>query len=261
MLNLYRSLTRRGKALVWGAGIALAVLIFSFGSNSAGVVAGAQIMAAWGTLALAALAYMQVNEMRESRLAQERPQVIVDADYSRRDAVDIVVRNVGRGAAKNITFKFSSPMISVFSEEERSRTPVSEFPFFKDGLEYMAPGAEFRVMWDGSERLIDLLEARGLQDGIRITSYYESMSGEPHCSPIRVNPVQMGMVAEEGKGMNELVKVVEELRKDFRKAQQRPGGAIKVITQTREEWNRERAEQMRKNEEWFRRIRGDQGSE
>ena len=51
-----------------------------------------------------------IDEMRESRRAQERPQVIVDADYSHYFLIYVVVRNIGRGAAKDIAFDFSAPI-------------------------------------------------------------------------------------------------------------------------------------------------------
>ena len=57
-------------------------------------------------------------EMQESRLAQERPQVIVIAEYRQRRVIEVVVRNIGRGAAKNITFEFSAPLESSISDQE-----------------------------------------------------------------------------------------------------------------------------------------------
>jgi hypothetical protein len=53
-----------------------------------------------------------LDEMRETRVAGGRPQIIVEADYSRLPIVDVVVRNVGGGAARDIEFEFSSPMVS-----------------------------------------------------------------------------------------------------------------------------------------------------
>ena len=53
-----------------------------------------------------------LDEMREARVAGGRPQIIVEADHSRLPMVDVVVRNVGGGAARDIEFEFSSPMVS-----------------------------------------------------------------------------------------------------------------------------------------------------
>lgn len=45
-----------------------------------------------------------VKEMRETRIAQDRPHVLVEVDYTYSPALDIVIRNIGHGPAKNITF-------------------------------------------------------------------------------------------------------------------------------------------------------------
>lgn len=71
----------------------------------------APIAATIGTFIIALIAYFQLKLAREIRIAQERPHVIVDADYSDRNVIDVVVRNIGRGAAKNISFDFSADMV------------------------------------------------------------------------------------------------------------------------------------------------------
>jgi len=262
MLNLYRSLSLKQKALVWGAGIAFVVLLFSFGSEI--VVAAAQIAAAVGTLALAALAYAQINEMREARLDQERPQVIVDADYSRRGLVDLVIRNIGKGAAKSIQFEFSTPLVSRFPETESKvlgLSRIDEVPAFKDGLDYLAPGAEIRILWDGAIGFWEFLEQQELHDGITITTHCKSMSGNPVSTRWVVNPLRLSRLVDAGKGISELVQVAEKFQKDFHKATRNSAGAIKVLTQTKEERDKNVAEQAKKSEEWISRLRGDQGEE
>jgi len=50
-----------------------------------------------------------LSEMREQRISGGRPQVSIQARYDRLPMVDLVVRNVGAGAAKDITLAFSDP--------------------------------------------------------------------------------------------------------------------------------------------------------
>ena len=51
-----------------------------------------------------------LSHMREQRISGGgRPQVSIQARYDRLPMVDLVVRNVGAGAAKDITFAFSDP--------------------------------------------------------------------------------------------------------------------------------------------------------
>jgi hypothetical protein len=151
--------------------IAVGVLVFSWSVSSAGIVAGAQVAAALGTLILAALAFSQVRELRATRIAQERPQVIVDEESSDPPMVHIVVRNIGKGAAKDISFDFSAPIASPASEDPNiDVVPVNELPFFAQGVDYLAPGTEIRFFWGSMITLGPFLKERGLHDGITITS-------------------------------------------------------------------------------------------
>ncbi len=77
------------------------------------LVAYTQVGSAVATVFLAAVALSQeVLEMRAVRIEQERPHVIVDADYGHRDVISVVVRNIGAGTAKDVSFEFSAPLES-----------------------------------------------------------------------------------------------------------------------------------------------------
>jgi hypothetical protein len=243
VLNIYRSLGTKERALVWVAVVAVAVLVASLVVGGAGLVAGAQIVAAVGTLALAGLAFAQVREMREARLAQERPQVIVDADYSPNGAVKVVVRNIGKGAARNITFDFSAPMVSSLSLREGSEIPpVNELPYFEMGIEFLAPGAEIVTLWDSAIGLFPVLRERGLEDGITITSKYWSLDGEYHETPWTINPLRIATVDTPEKEMRDLVKEVERIRKDFQKVIGPISKELRVSTATEREQRRSQSD-------------------
>jgi hypothetical protein len=57
----------------------------------------------------------------------------VDADYTGRFTTNIVVRNIGHGVARNITFAFSAPL------ESTSGYDITELPYFRNGINFMAP--------------------------------------------------------------------------------------------------------------------------
>ena len=61
-----------------------------------------------------------LNEMRETRVSHERPQVVVTAEYRHGTLVEVVISNIGRGDAKDITFEFSAPMESSVSHRRDS---------------------------------------------------------------------------------------------------------------------------------------------
>ncbi|HEV2092548.1 MAG TPA: hypothetical protein VGR18_05210, partial [Rubrobacter sp.] len=54
-----------------------------------------------------------------------RPQVIVDDDFSRLPDVDISIRNISEGAAKDVSFEFSAPV------ERSDGTVISNLAYFK----------------------------------------------------------------------------------------------------------------------------------
>ena len=76
------------------------------------LASGAQILSSLAVLLLAVFAFFQVMEQRAARIAQDSPQILVDVNYSQRTMINIVVRNIGRGAAKDIRFDFSAPVES-----------------------------------------------------------------------------------------------------------------------------------------------------
>ena len=168
------------------------------------LVSIAQIASAVGTVGLTILFGFQLmvfrkqvavnsdtlREMQESRLAQERPQVIVLAEYRQRRVIEVVVRNIGRGAAKDITFEFSAPLESSISDQEHPEViPRNELPYFQEGLNFLAPGAEIGVIWDTHENLLPLLRERGLENGITATSRYESLTGDQYETSWVINPL------------------------------------------------------------------------
>ena len=156
----------------------------------------AQTVSAIGTVLLAALFGYQVtvfkkqvavnrgtlDEMREGRTAHERPQVVVTAEYRHGTLVEVVISNIGRGDAKNVTFEFSN-IVSL------TPAPASELPHFRDGLNYLAPGAEISTVWDYHANLVPLLREMGLQEGITVTSRYESLTGESYETLWTINPL------------------------------------------------------------------------
>ena len=93
----------------------------------------AQVLSSFATLVVAAGILYQGREARKARDDEDRPQIIVDADYTGRFTTNIVVRNIGHGIAKNITFEFSAPLQST------SGYDITELPYFQNGINFMAP--------------------------------------------------------------------------------------------------------------------------
>jgi hypothetical protein len=151
-----------------------------------------------------------LKEMREDRLSGGRPQVIVQADYKRLPEVEIAVRNVAGGAAKDISFDFSMPI------ESSDGFVVTDMPYFQYGLDFLEPGGEITCYWDSLEELIPSLRKSDLGDGILVTTKYKSLAGEPYTSTWRINPLLFeGYRSNAHKGMEDLVETVEKIQKDL----------------------------------------------
>ncbi len=82
----------------------------------------------------------------------------MDDDYDRLPEVDIVVRNVSQGAARDITFEFSAPV------ESSEGFVVSELPHFKQGMDFLAPGGEISCRWDDLDTLLPFLKKKGIRE-------------------------------------------------------------------------------------------------
>ena len=111
-----------------------------------------------------------------------RPQVIVDDDYSRLPDVDISIRNISEGAAKDISFEFSSPV------ERSDGTVISNLAYFTDGMSFLAPGKEITCHWDHLETLLPSLKEKGLEHGIKVTTRYKDLAGESYETEWNLNP-------------------------------------------------------------------------
>lgn len=145
-------------------------------------------------------------EMRAQRTAMGRPLVIVQEDYDSLPELDVTIRNVSEGAARDIQFEFSAPI------ESSNGFVISDLPYFKYGLDFLPPNGEITCYWDELDSLLPFLESRDLQNGIHVTTRYKDLSGDLYQSQWRLNPfLYKDTRLVRRKGMGDLVKAVEKL--------------------------------------------------
>ena len=165
----------------------------------------AQLLSSFGTLIVAAGILYQGRQARNARNDEDRPQIIVDADYTGRFTTNIVVRNIGNGTAKNITFKFSAPL------ESTSGYDITELPYFQHGINFMAPQTDLPAVWDSYQNVVQNLRAKGLLHGITITSYYEDRQGERYETAWTINPLLLeGSGYSDYKGYEDEVQALQD---------------------------------------------------
>ncbi len=85
-------------------------------------------------------------DVRRAEMETTRPFVIVQVEHLRSDrrAFDLVVRNIGRRPAFDVTVKLTPP-------PQRSRedsTPMSELRMLNEPISMIAPGQDLRTLWD-----------------------------------------------------------------------------------------------------------------
>jgi hypothetical protein len=165
----------------------------------------APILSSLATFVVAAGILYQGREARKARDDQDRPQIIVGADYTRRFTTNIVVRNIGHGMAKNITFESSAPIETTSGED------ITELPYFKHGVNCMAPQTDIASVWDSYQNVVKNLRAKELPEGITVTSRYEDHNGEYYETAWTINPLLLeGSGYSEYKGYEDEVQVLED---------------------------------------------------
>ena len=165
----------------------------------------AQLLSSVGTLVVATGILYQGRQARKARDDTDRPQIIVDADYTGRFTTNIVVRNIGNGTAKNITFGFSAPL------ESTSGYDVTELPYFKHGINFMAPQTDLPAVWDSYQNVVQNLRDKGLTNGITITSKYEDRNGERYETEWTINPLLLeGSGYSDYKGYEDEVQALQD---------------------------------------------------
>jgi hypothetical protein len=179
----------------------------------------AQLLSSIGTLVVASGILYQGRQARKARDDTDRPQIIVDADYTGRFTTNVVVRNIGNGTAKNITFEFSAPLQST------SGYDITELPYFKHGINFMAPQTDLPAVWDSYQNVVKNLRDKGLTEGITITSHYEDRNGEPYQTAWTINPLLL-----EGSGYSDYKGYEDEVQ-----AQEDQARALEKISQDLEE--------------------------
>ena len=135
-----------------------------------------------------------------------------------------MVRNIGHGVARNITFAFSAPL------ESTSGYDITELPYFRNGINFMAPQTSLPAVWDSYQNVVKNLREKGLTEGITITSYYEDRQGERYETEWTINPLLL-----EGSGYSDYKGYEDEVQalQDQARAMERIAEDVEVLKETK----------------------------
>jgi len=114
-------------------------------------------IAAWAALAFGIAVIVvvnrQLNKNRQLKHAQVRPQVTMFMEPHASDwhLIELVVRNFGQTAAYNIEFSFNEhPTVAIYEDSDHDGTlDVTELHLPSE-LPILAPGQEWRTIWDSA---------------------------------------------------------------------------------------------------------------
>lgn len=116
-------------------------------------------LAAWATVAIAIgaawFAYQQVTEARKTREKVAQPDVVVYVDHNESDwqQIDLVIKNFGQTPAYNIRLTLP-PLKRVPFTNQVTGEEVTEV-FIPDTIAVLAPGQEWRTMWDDGQEIAE----------------------------------------------------------------------------------------------------------
>src|SRR5215208_6363760 len=114
-----------------------------------------------------------------------RPLVVVYEDPEKLPNLNLVVRNVGSGPARSISFEFSAPI------ESSDGFVLSELPVFAEGMTSLAPGAKLTCYWDDLGDLLSRIEEGKIARHVEVTTHYEDLTGAPTRPPGTSSPTSM----------------------------------------------------------------------
>jgi hypothetical protein len=159
-----------------------------------------------------------LQEMRAQRTAMGGPLVIVqEEDYESLPELDVAIRNVSEGAARDIELQFSAPI------ESSNGFVISDLPYFKYGLDFLPPNGEITCYWDELDSLLPYLVAKNLENGIHVTVRYRGLSGAMYQSQWRLNPfLYKDTRLVRRKGIGDLVNAVERMARSNEADSTRP---------------------------------------
>jgi hypothetical protein len=203
----------------------------------------ATVLVAFITCITAWTALQTVEEMKRAREAQEQPEIIVDFDaISHPPFIQLVVHNIGNGAARYVKFSFEPELIA-----SNGRNYSKSVTFLKEGIPFMPPNRKLTQLFD---RIPDLLESKKPL-AFDVTLSFEDVRGNVYSRVIPLDlKVYIGHAEIRPKGIYEVVQQLEKLNQRINQLASiatQPG--IKgILVRTPEDARREIEQMLHKSE-------------
>ena len=200
-----------------------------------------------GVVALCTLLYCGLTgwlawETRQMRRVQTEPRVSIRLEFNEQvgsGLMDLVIRNEGQGLAEDIQFQFKGD--PTYFDSER---PIDMLPAIKNGLKHLSAGQSFRIHlgWLFGDQF-----TRAIEEPWVIDLCYKNATGKSVSDSFVIDFSQFSELMLMGAApLKNIEKHLQEIQKDihfwttgFYK--------LHVLTQTEEEYRKERAELMQRH--------------
>ena len=177
----------KGKRFLIGVLIGFAAIVIAISMNLLPVTDGIQIIILYG-LVLVTAEYAKSAEntakatveqakatktmAEETKLAREMqtiPSIIAYFDNPQSTLLDLVVKNIGYGAAKDVRLEIDPPLY------DHNNRDISELSLFKQGIKFFPPNREFRQIVGVSNQFFGEGSQRPLEYNLTIS--YSDVEG------------------------------------------------------------------------------------
>lgn len=111
------------------------------------------------------------DEIKLAREMQTMPSIIAYFDNPRSTLLDLVVKNIGHGAAKDVRLKIDPPL---HDHKERN---IAELSLFQRGIDFFPPGREFHQIVGVTKSFFGEGSQRPLEYNLTVS--YSDVQGNP----------------------------------------------------------------------------------
>ena len=187
-------------------------------TTAAVIAAAASLAAALGTLVYVVLTHRMVGEMRQTRLAQERPYVYIDVARQESNIL-LVVTNSGTGPAANVTFRFDRPIVTYENKQAGDRIEPTAWPLLAKGIPFLPPRREIVSSAGSFSEYFRAVDEDGRPLSYAGTVRYTNpLTGEAYEEGIVLDCEHFrGTMWVRQRDMDDLVKEVAEIKKILKK--------------------------------------------
>jgi hypothetical protein len=172
--------------MIWFLGLAV-LLIPSFLLKALTLYESIQILFTF-TLVFVTIQYAistakMAKEMELTRKVQDKPSLIAYFDNSQSILLDLVVKNIGYGAAKDVKLKIDPPL---YDHQDRD---IAKLSLMKQGVNFFPPNREFRQIIGTTQQFFGEDSKRPLE--YKLTASYSDIEGNP--VPDQVIPLDLSV--------------------------------------------------------------------